>query len=218
MTPAHNPRRARHPAWVAAGALAAWMLMVLGAGSAIAGPVQVEVLDGAGKPLPGAVVFLESPDARKAVKPVTGIEMAQEKRQFVPNVLVVPRGTEVRFPNHDSVRHHVYSFSPAKKFELKLYSGTPSNPVLFDMPGVVSLGCNIHDQMVGWILVVDTPYYGQTAAANGTVQMDNVPAGAYRLRAWHERLPVGAPALDQAITVAGAGETRATVRLMGLSP
>ena len=79
-----------------------------------AGTVQVEVSDAAGKPVADAVVFLDSAEARKQVKPLAGVEMAQEKRQFVPGVLVVPVGTEVRFPNHDTVRHHVYLFSPAK--------------------------------------------------------------------------------------------------------
>ena len=127
------------------------------AGTAHAATVQIEVLDAAGKPVGDAVVFLESAQARRQVRPLAALEMAQQKKQFVPEVLVVPVGSEVRFPNHDTVRHHVYSFSPAKKFELKLYTGTPANPVLFDRPGVVVLGCNIHDQMVGWILVVDTP-------------------------------------------------------------
>lgn len=186
--------------------------------AAQAATVQVEVLDAAGKPLVDAVVFLESTDAQKAVKPLAGAEMAQEKRQFVPGVLVVPVGTEVRFPNHDSVRHHVYSFSPAKKFELKLYTGTPSNPVLFDRPGVVVLGCNIHDQMVGWILVLDTPYYARTPAAPGRAQIDNVPPGTYTLRTWHTRLPVGAPAQEQALTVPATGAAAASVRLAGLQP
>ena len=180
--------------------------------------MQVEVSDAAGKPVADAVVFLDSAEARKQVKPLAGVEMAQEKRQFVPGVLVVPVGTEVRFPNNDSVRHHVYSFSPAKKFELKLYSGTPANPVLFDRPGVVVLGCNIHDQMVGWILVVDTPYYAQTVAATGTAQIDNVPAGTYRLRTWHTRLPVGAPALDQVLSVPVTGAAAVAVRMQGLQP
>ena len=183
-----------------------------------AATVQVEVLDAAGKPLADAVVFLESPEARKAVRPLAGAEMAQEKRQFVPGVLVVPLGTEVRFPNHDTVRHHVYSFSPAKTFELKLYTGTPSNPVRFDQPGVVVLGCNIHDQMVGWIVVVDTPHYARTPAGPARVQIDNVPPGAYTLRTWHARLPVGAPAQEQALTVSPAGGAVATVRLAGLQP
>lgn len=183
-----------------------------------AGTLLVDVSDATGKPLADAVVFLDSADARKHVKPLTGIEMAQEKRQFVPGLLVLPVGTEVLFPNRDSVRHHVYSFSQTKKFELKLYSGTPSNPVLFDKPGVVALGCNIHDQMVGWILVVDTPYYGRTSTTSGKVQLDNVLPGAYTLRTWHIRLPVGAPAMEQSVVVPAAGAAAASVRMTGLQP
>ena len=197
------------------------MGLVCAAGLALgahAATVQVEVLDAAGKPLADAVVFLESPEARKAVRPLAGAEMAQDKRQFVPGVLVMPLVTEVRFPNHDTVRHHVYSFSPAKKFELKLYTGTPSNPVRFDQAGVVVLGCNIHDQMVGWIVVVDTPHYARTPAGSARVQIDNVPPGAYTLRTWHARLPVGAPAQEQALTVPATGGAVATVRLAGLQP
>ena len=188
------------------------------AGTAHAATVQIEVLDAAGKPVGDAVVFLESAQARRQVRPLAALEMAQQKKQFVPEVLVVPVGSEVRFPNHDTVRHHVYSFSPAKKFELKLYTGTPANPVLFDRPGVVVLGCNIHDQMVGWILVVDTPYYAQTLAATGKAQIDNVPTGSYRLRTWHTRLPVGAPALEQALIVPATGTAEVTVRMQGLQP
>lgn len=197
--------------------LCAWGL-VGGGLAAQAGPVQVEVADAAGKPLADAVVFLDSADARKLARPLAGVEMAQEKRQFVPGVLVVTTGTEVLFPNRDTVRHHVYSFSPAKKFELKLYTGTPTNPVLFDKTGVVALGCNIHDQMVGWILVLDTPYYARSAAGTGRVLLDNVPPGTYTLRTWHTRLPVGAPALEQAMTVPATGVATATVRMTGLQP
>ena len=111
--------------------------------------------------------------------------MAQQGKQFLPGVLVVPVGTSVHFPNRDSVRHHVYSFSPAKKFELKLYTGTPANPVVFERAGVVTLGCNIHDRMVGWIVVVDTPYYAQAAEGAAQVQINGVPAGNYKLRVWH---------------------------------
>ncbi|MFN3439866.1 MAG: methylamine utilization protein [Acidovorax sp.] len=209
LPPATPNRWARAAVWGALLGLCA---------AAHAGTVQVEVLDGAGKPVADAVVFLDSAEARKLVKPLTGAEMAQEKRQFLPGLLVVPVGTEVLFPNRDTVRHHVYSFSPVKKFELKLYTGTPSNPVLFDRAGVVALGCNIHDQMVGWILVVDTPYYARSAAATGKAQIDNVPAGTYTLRTWHTRLPVGAPALEQSITVPATGVGTASVRLTGLQP
>lgn len=207
------PRTARRA--VACAAMA-WLAALPTAASAAT--VQVEVMDAAGKPLADAVVFLESAEARRAAKPLAGAEMAQEKRQFVPGVLVVPVGTEVRFPNHDSVRHHVYSFSPAKKFELKLYTGTPANPVLFDRPGVAVLGCNIHDQMVGWVVVVETPYYARTPSASGRTQIDNVPPGTYTLRTWHTRLPVGAPAQEQVLAVPATGAALASVRMTGLLP
>ena len=182
--------------------------------------VQVNVHDSAGKPVSGAMVFLESTEAKRAVQPLQGVEMAQEKRQFVPSVLIVTTGTEVHFPNRDAVRHHVYSFSPAKKFELKLYKGTPANPVRFDQPGVVVLGCNIHDQMVGWILVVDTPYFTQSGASGqspGYAVLVDVPVGSYQLRTWHPGLPVGAEALAQPLVV-GSTAVKATVSLTGLAP
>lgn len=194
--------------------LLGWLLC----SSAMAATVQVEVSDAEGRPLPDAVVFLESPESRKLAKPLAEVEMVQEGRQFVPAVLVVPTGTAVMFPNRDKVRHHVYSFSPAKKFELKLYAGTPSNPVVFDQQGVVTLGCNIHDRMVGWVIVVDTPFFGRSAAGTGKLQIDNVPPGRYTLRTWHSRLPVGAAALEQALVVPATGAGQATVRVTGLQP
>jgi hypothetical protein len=115
-------------------------------------------------------------------------------------------GSSVLFPNRDTVRHHVYSFSPAKTFELKLYTGTPANPVLFDKPGVVILGCNIHDHMIAWVLVVETPYYGKTNA-EGMLALPGVAPGSYRLRTWHSALPVGAVPQDQALAVSAADTT-----------
>jgi len=169
-------------------------------GAASAGSLRVQVLDSAGKPLEGAVVSLVSDAARRAVRPLPEQEISQENKQFVPAVRVVTVGTLVRFPNRDSVRHHVYSFSPAKKFEIKLYAGTPAAPVRFDQPGVAVLGCNIHDQMIAWVVVVDTPYRAQ-ADADGLVVLDNVPPDAYQLRLWHQRLPVGAAAQAQALSM-----------------
>ncbi|MFN3375396.1 MAG: methylamine utilization protein [Burkholderiaceae bacterium] len=185
--------------------------------TAVAGTVTVEVADAAGKPLADAVVFLESAEARRLVRPMPAQEIAQEKRQFVPGVLAITVGTEVHFPNRDSVRHHVYSFSPAKKFELKLYTGRPANPVVFDQPGVVVLGCNIHDQMVGWVVVVDTPYWGQSGAS-GQASLAGVPPGTYKLRSWHARLPVGTAAQQQSLVVPPSGDVKAVVRLEGLAP
>jgi plastocyanin len=183
---------------------------------AAAGPVEVRVQDARGAPLPDAVVFLESPAAHAAVKPMALAEIAQVARRFDPAVSVVTVGTAVHFPNRDTVRHHVYSFSPTKKFEIKLYVGTPAEPVVFDQPGVAVLGCNIHDQMAAWVLVVPTPWYGK-AAADGVVRLVNVPAGNYRLRTWHASLPVGAAAADQPLQVQ-AGAQQLAVRLAGATP
>lgn len=188
---------------------AGWLAL---ASPCIAGNVNVRVTDSATKPLADAVVFLESVAAKAANKPQQGIEIAQAAKQFVPSVSVVPAGSMVHFPNRDTVRHHVYSFSPAKNFELKLYTGTPANPVLFDKPGVVVLGCNIHDNMAAWVLVVETPYFGKTNTA-GDVVLPNVPAGNYRLRTWHAGLPVGAVPQDQSINVGSADASSATVKL-----
>ncbi len=186
-------------------------LALLCAAPAAAATVDVTALGSDGQPLPGAVVFLESRDAKLAARPLAGVDIAQAERRFVPRVTVVTAGTEVRFPNRDSVRHHVYSFSPTKPFELKLYIGTPANPVLFDKPGIAVLGCNIHDTMVGWVVVVETPYHGLTGA-QGALRLDNVAPGSYRLRTWHAGLPPGAPAAAEALLVP-AGGAMVTVRL-----
>lgn len=184
---------------------------------AVAGTLTVEVRDGGDRPLSEAVVFLESAQARRQVRPLEKAEMGQAGKQFVPQVLVVTTGTEVNFPNRDTVRHHVYSFSPVRKFELKLYIGTPAKPVLFDQPGIAVLGCNIHDQMVGWIVIVDTPYFGVTAE-KGQLVLEKLPPGNYRLRSWHAGLPVGAPALDQAVTIPAEGQLAVTLRMAGVRP
>lgn len=192
-------------------------LAFAGAGGVSAATVLVDVNDEAGRSVGGSVVFLESSAARSLAKPLAKAEMAQEQKQFLPEVLVVPVGTQVHFPNRDSVRHHVYSFSPAKKFELKLYTGTPANPVQFDQPGIVVLGCNIHDRMVGWVVVVDTPYYALSPQSGGRAQLEGVPAGTYTLRVWHSRLPPGAPAQEQTVVVPAVGSVQVSVRMKGLA-
>jgi len=190
-------------------------VLALAMARAMAATVQVQVHDNNGKPLADAVVFLESREARALTKPLQGAEMAQKAKVFDPTVLVVPVGTAVVFPNRDTVRHHVYSFSPAKSFELKLYSGVPANPVVFDKAGIAVLGCNIHDAMAAWVVVVETPFFGRSGAT-GAVAIQAIPAGAYRLRVWHPSLAVGAAAIDQALVV-GAADVSAVVRLAGAS-
>jgi plastocyanin len=180
-------------------------------GNAAAATVEVSVQGADGKPLPEAAVFLESPAARALAKPAAGLEIEQAAKQFTHRVTVVPVGSEVAFPNRDKVRHHVYSFSPTKTFELKLYSGTPANPVLFDRTGIAVIGCNIHDNMTAWVVVVETPYYGLTDKP-GKVRIDNVAPGTYKLRTWHPDMPTGAPALEQTLVVAAGGAT-ASVQL-----
>ena len=186
--------------------------------AASAASAAVEVLDVAGRPVADAAVWLEPLDGRVPAAPPRPATIVQSDKRFLPGMTVVQAGASVSFPNEDTVRHHVYSFSPAKPFELKLYIGTPAAPVVFDKPGTVVLGCNIHDQMVGWILVVDTPYYARTPTAPGWAQIGNVPPGTYTLRTWHTRLPVGAPAQGQALTVPATGDAVASVRLVGLQP
>lgn len=192
-------------------AAAATLLALGDAAPARAAAVDLQVQGRDGQPLADAVVFLESRETRAAAKPAQGVEIEQAERRFTQRVTVVPVGTAVQFPNRDNVRHHVYSFSPAKTFELKLYQGTPANPVVFDRPGVAVLGCNIHDRMVAWVVVVETPHYTRTGAA-GKARLDDVPAGTYRLRTWHPDLPPGSAPLDQEIAVAPGGAA-ATVRL-----
>ncbi len=180
--------------------------------SASAAALQVQVQDKNGKPLPNAVVFLESSDAKSAVKPLRGIEVVQAAKQFSPAVTVVTTGTSILFPNNDTVRHHVYSFSPAKTFDLKLYAGVPANPVVFDKSGIAVLGCNIHDNMIAWVVVVDTPYFGKTDT-QGLLTID-APTGSYKLRTWHASLPTGAAAAEQAQTV-GSGNAPVVIKLAG---
>jgi len=190
----------------AAVLVASWLV-----GTAAAAPLEVTVSDAAGKPLADAVVFVESAAAKAAVKPLAGIEVSQMQRTFVPAVSIVTVGTAVDFPNRDIVRHHVYSFSPAKRFELKLYVGKPEAPVVFDRPGIAVLACNVHDTMAAWIVIVETPWFARTDA-QGRARLADVPAGRHQLRTWHTDLPVGAPALSQALELGNAA-ARVAVRL-----
>jgi plastocyanin len=166
---------------VAIAALAATVFSSVASAAALT--VNVRSLQGA--PVSDAVVFLE-PERSVAAPAPARATIDQRSRQFVPRVSVLQRGTVVLFPNSDNVRHHVYSFSPAKTFDLRLYAGTTAEPVTFDQAGLVVLGCNIHDSMIAYVAVVDTPYFGRTDAS-GSLQV-SLPAGSYRLRLWHPDL------------------------------
>ena len=134
--------------------LYATMVLAIGVARAQPAGIAASVSDEAGRPVEDAVVVAVPTDGgvRVPPRPREGI-VDQVDQEFTPKVTAVLVGTPIRFPNHDNVRHQVYSFSPAKRFELPLYAGVPARPVVFDKPGVVVLGCNIHDWMVGYVYV-----------------------------------------------------------------
>lgn len=150
-----------------------------------AGELVVQVRDARGRPLANAVVTATgSASVAEGERPAATID--QIDQEFVPQVSVVRVGTAVRFPNQDNIRHHVYSFSPAKQFELPLYKGTPAAPVLFDRPGLVVLGCNIHDWMLGYLYVVQTPWFARTDA-EGRALLTGLPDAPLEIAALHPR-------------------------------
>jgi plastocyanin len=171
---------------VCAAAIGAAML--IGARSAAAAELQASVKDQHGKPVADSVVSatpLDSKNALRAKPPAVVID--QVDKQFVAYVTPIYVGSLVKFPNNDNIRHQVYSFSAAKRFDLPLYAGSDAPPVLFDKPGVVVLGCNIHDWMIGYIYVSETPFFAKTGAA-GTASLEDMPSGDYLVKIWHPRL------------------------------
>jgi plastocyanin len=166
---------------------AALALLVPGPAGTDPAGVEAIVKDERGKPVADAVVSLSAGAAMPAPRAGAAAVMDQQNKEFVPFVLPVAVGSPVTFPNRDNIRHHVYSFSPAKRFELPLYIGTPAAPVVFDKPGSIVLGCNIHDWMVGYVYVLPTPYFAKTAE-DGKASIGDVPPGAYEARVWHPRL------------------------------
>jgi hypothetical protein len=167
----------------------AFLAALLFPAAAFAGDLTVSLETPGGKPVADAVVMIQ-PKADPSREPIHfpwPNRMAQQNMKFQPFVLVVPVGAQVSFPNLDLVLHHVYSFSPIKTFELKLYGHDETRLVRFDKPGIVAVGCNIHDGMVGFIRVVDTRYAAKTNAA-GEAVIKGVPAGEATVVVWHPYL------------------------------
>jgi plastocyanin len=192
--------------------LVALALLLAASAEARAAVLTVVVRDQRNEPLPDAVVVAAPRDAAAPMPARPSRETVDQiDKEFVPYVKAVPVGTPVYFPNKDNIRHHVYSFSPAKTFELPLYTGTPAHPVLFDRPGVVTIGCNIHDWMIGYIYVAPTPYVG-TTRREGQVRLDNLPPGTYTVRAWHPRMQDAEETMVRTVTL-GAGGADAAFRL-----
>lgn len=163
--------------------LAAVLAGLTGIGSPRAATLVATVTAADGTPVPQVVVHAVPANGKLPTTPPKASQMDQVDKEFVPFVQPVQLGAAVTFPNKDNIRHHVYSFSPAKAFELKLYSGTSAKPVVFDKPGPVTLGCNIHDWMVGHIYVVEGPWFTKTGK-DGKAGID-LPAGEYVVKVWH---------------------------------
>lgn len=177
-------------------------LLLMLAGPASAATLEVLMQQADGSPVADAVVTLQGPAGAPAA--VLKADMDQRGQRFAPHVLAVHTGTQVRFPNSDNIRHQVYSFSPAKRFELRLYEGTPADPLLFDKPGVVVLGCNIHDWMLGYIYVTDDPHFA-VSNAQGKVRLEQLPPGDYHATLWHPQLADMQPLDGGTLHVPAAG-------------
>jgi plastocyanin len=195
------------------------MLLPLGglllSGTAHAADITVLVKDENGRPVADAVVILDGP-APSAPRPGHFL-ISQKDMKFVPFVLVVSVGSTVDFGNLDPFRHHVYSFSPAKKFELKLFARGETRPVRFDKVGVVAIGCNIHDSMQAFVQVVGTPFAAKTGA-NGRVILRGVPDAMQKLRIWHPQLRAPANQVSVAVNAKSNVSLPVTIKLRRPAP
>jgi plastocyanin len=164
-------------------ALALAAVLSFAATSGGASTLEISAVDAKGAPVADAVIYAIPKGPPPALRK-RDAAIEQRDKTFVPLVTVVQTGSPVQFPNRDPIRHHVYSFSKPKVFELKLYAGTPAAPVVFDKPGLVVLGCNIHDPMIAYVYVVDSPWFAKTGA-DGKARIAEVPAGEYDVYVQH---------------------------------
>lgn len=132
---------------------------------------------------PLAVVYLDGSFPKRAALPTKQVN--QKDLAFLPAILAVPVGTKIEFPNLDDTYHNIFSYSPAKRFDLGRYrpEERPIPSQIFDKPGLVTLHCDIHEHMRGLILVLDTPYF-VTTEPDGTFHLSGLPSGHYTLKAW----------------------------------
>lgn len=183
-----------------------------------AAQISVNIKDQTGQHVADAVVYANIIVGTAPNRPKREISVEQINKEFVPLVSVIQTGTLVNFPNRDKVRHHVYSFSPAKTFEIKLYSGVPGKPILFDKPGEVVLGCNIHDTMLAYMLVVDTPIFAKTDK-RGVALLDGLSAGEYEIHMWYPGAASASPAPQKIkLTASEAATITFTFNLKPSSP
>jgi plastocyanin len=186
------------------------LIAILSSAPAHASVVTIAVNDGHGRPVANAVVELTADLAAPAAENHVAAKAVIDQRHetFLPLVSVIRKGGEVVFTNNDTTMHQVYSFSAIKQFQFEIDQGQRSQPVVFDKAGVASIGCNIHDQMITYVYVADTPFAAITDA-KGHAQFADVPAGAYHVNVWHPQLAPGKPAPSQALAVPAAGASLA---------
>lgn len=182
---------------------------LLSAESSFSASLSVQMQDQQGKPLADAVVYVEPVNGKAPKGKLAGI-VDQVNKEFTPYVSIVQTGTAITFPNKDNIRHHVYSFSVPKVFDIKLYSGVPAAPVVFDKPGLVVLGCNIHDWMLAYLYVVDTPWFAKSSA-NGQAEIADLPAGEYVVYAAHPKLQ--SDILKQKLSVDASSKSKLNFKL-----
>jgi plastocyanin len=190
-------------------------LALAGASSSLAAtPLTVRVLDTSGRPVRDAVVTLSPSGAARAPRPGGRYMVSQQNLQFHPFLTIVPVGADVSFPNLDPTKHHVYSFSAAKRFELKLFAKDQSRTVHFDKPGVVALGCNIHDGMSAFIFVTDSAWTARTNA-QGLASFADAPNAGGRVTVWHPYLRAPGGGVQQAV---GSAQRAATFSIRLRAP
>jgi plastocyanin len=190
-----------------------FLALIASAWPAFAAELTIELRTPSGQPVADAVVSLYPGGRPAPLGPARGrYQIAQRNTQFQPFVLIVPVGGQIAFPNYDSFRHHVYSFSPAKRFELKLYAREQDRTVRFDRAGVVALGCNIHDQMTAFVKVSDTGLAARSDAS-GRIVFANVPAGPLVARLWHPHLRLPGNQAEMRWTMPARGGQRQALTL-----
>ncbi len=172
------------------------------AGDVFSATVSGKITDSDGNALEHAVITLvgQTPELISMTAVMPSPVMSQQDIQFNPFVLPVAAGTTVSFPNRDQIRHHVYSFSKVKRFELELYGEDEEKSVMFDQQGVVALGCNIHDNMLAYIYIARSNIFAKSDA-DGTVTINDIPAGVYTAYVWHPRMRADEEDMKQEIVV-----------------
>jgi plastocyanin len=198
------------------GIRAIGLLVLVGFGLRLdAASLDVTVKDTKGATVPDAVVYAQRSGASSGLVKKQAV-VDQRDKQFVPYVTAVQVGTSIVFPNSDNIRHHVYSFSPAKKFELPLYSGVPAKPIVFDNVGFVTLGCNIHDWMIAYVAVLPTPHF-QVTGAEGHAVVKDMPAGQYTVEVWQPSLKGTPEQFAQTVELSASG-TKTLLFTLDLKP